>query len=81
MACNDCCIWEKLRYEIVTRKDEVKIVPKEHTVFRMEVPFAKVEGEVEEKKPLVFEILGGQFEQRAPDRANKKFRMHMDPDV
>ena len=31
------------------------------------------------KKPLVFEIYGTQFEARAPDRANRKFRWHHDP--
>lgn len=70
----------KFTFEMCMKGDVVKTVPKEHTVFRFEVPFEKREGE-EERRPLVFEILGGQFEQRAADRANKKFRMHLDPDA
>ena len=72
----------KFTFEVVTRKDVVKTVPKEHTVFRFEVPFEedqKVENAP--KKPLVFEIHGSQFQSRAPDRANKKFRLHLDPDL
>ncbi|KAI6899604.1 RNase P/MRP, p29 subunit [Hortaea werneckii] len=87
----------KFTFELVTMRDEVKVLPKEHTVFRFEVPFEddgeeekqkmgegdevvkKEEGE--KRKPLVFEIQGGQFENRAPDRANKKFRAHFDPDL
>jgi len=75
----------KFTFEIVTEKDEVKVMPKEHTVFRFEVPFVKEgqgqEGDGEVPKPLVFEIHGSQFENRAPDRANKKFRLHFDPDL
>lgn len=52
-------------------------IPKEHTVFQFTVV---LEG-VEEKKPLVFEVNGEQFQTRAPDRANKKFRMHYQPDL
>ena len=77
----------KFTFEIVTRKDELKTVPKEHTVFQFRVPFEV--GEVTEgsgsgadkRQPLVFEIHGSQFETRAPDRANKKFRLHLDPDL
>lgn len=32
-------------------------------------------------KPLVFELHGNQLENRAPDRANRKFKMHIDPDL
>lgn len=70
----------KFTFEVITEKDELKTVPKEHTVFRFDVPLEKREGE-EEKRPLVFEIYGSQFESRAPDRANKKFKMHIDPDL
>ncbi|RMY47210.1 hypothetical protein D0863_15685 [Hortaea werneckii] len=82
----------KFTFELVTMRDEVKVLPKEHTVFRFEVPFEDdeekqreddgvVKKEDEMRKPLVFEIQGGQFENRAPDRANKKFRAHFDPDL
>ena len=76
----------KFTFEIVTKKDVLKTVPKEHTVFRFEVPFEPrlAEGDAQQAevtKPLIFEIHGGQFESRAPDRANKKFRWHLDPDL
>lgn len=66
----------KFTFEIVTKGDVVKTCPKEHTIFRLKVPF-----EEEGKRPLEFEILGSMFEQRAPDRANKKFRMHLSSDL
>ncbi|PPJ59119.1 hypothetical protein CBER1_01748 [Cercospora berteroae] len=75
----------RFTFEIITARNELKTVPKENTVFRFEVPFEeKSEGDAEEKekmKPLVFELYGHQFESRAPDRANKKFKMHIDPDI
>ncbi|KAK5173459.1 uncharacterized protein LTR77_002140 [Saxophila tyrrhenica] len=77
----------KFTFELVTRKDVLKTVPKEHTVFRFSISF-EGEGatggsseEASERRPLVFEIYGSQFETRAPDRANKKFRLHLDPDL
>ncbi|KAI7346752.1 RNase P/MRP, p29 subunit [Hortaea werneckii] len=84
----------KFTFEVVTTRDEVKVLPKEHSVFRFEVPVeddGEGEGKASEgdgtgkeekkKQPLVFEIQGGQFENRAPDRANKKFRAHYDPEL
>ncbi|CAK4029611.1 RNase P MRP, p29 subunit [Lecanosticta acicola] len=74
----------KFTFEIVTVKDELKIVPKEHTIFRFEVPFENDgggDGSGVERRPLVFEILGSQFELRPADRANKKFKMHIDPEI
>lgn len=67
-------------FEIVTKGNVVKSVPKEHTIFGFEVPLVAGDGE-EEKKPLRFEILGEMFQTRAPDRANRKFRMHYQPDL
>lgn len=66
----------KFTFEIVTRENVVKTCPKEHTMFQLQVPF-----EDEGKRPLEFEILGSMFQQRAPDRANKKFRMHLGSDL
>lgn len=87
----------KYTMEIVTRRDVLKTVPKEHTGFRFEVPFeeqggqsqnmmeaysgAKRDEDNNRTKPLVFELHGSQFESRAPDRANKKFRLHLDPNL
>ncbi|KAL1870140.1 hypothetical protein Daus18300_005204 [Diaporthe australafricana] len=71
-------------FEIITPKNKVKVVPKEGTLFRVEVPppdASKVdvakEGEQEPpKKSLVFEIHGDQFAVRSADRANRKFKPH-----
>lgn len=84
----------KFTFEIVTRGDEVKILPKEHTVFRFEVPLVDgKEGEengeggkggIEDKdraKPFVFELYGHFFLTRAPERASKKFVLHLHPDL
>ena len=83
----------KFAFEIVTRKDQLKCLPKRGSVFRFEVPFERGEereegaGEGKQsdgeaaKTPLVFDIYGNQFEARAPDRANRKFRWHYDPDL
>jgi ribonuclease P protein subunit POP4 len=67
-------------FEVVTKGNMVKTVPKEHTIFAFEIPLAAVEGkDGEEGKPLRFEIMGEHFQTRAPDRANKKFRLHYQP--
>ncbi|KAK4151793.1 putative rRNA and tRNA processing protein [Chaetomidium leptoderma] len=75
----------KFAFEIVTIKDRVKLVPKEGTVFRFEVPVPDLRkgvvegqaGEGEEKMcNLVFEIHGEQFQFRSADRASRKFRSH-----
>jgi ribonuclease P protein subunit POP4 len=81
-------------FEVVTERDVVKVLPKEHTIFRFTVPFPEVkveEGKMrveesnvdEEKKPkdLVFELHGDQFKYRAADRANRKFKSHFLPDL
>jgi ribonuclease P protein subunit POP4 len=55
-------------------------IPKEHTVFRFEVRLPSDKGG-DERKPLVFEIMGEMFKTRAAERANRKFRMHYQPDL
>ena len=57
----------------------VAAIPKEHTVFRFEIPQPQGEfreGENSSQKPhnLVFELHGSQFMNRATDRATKKFK-------
>ncbi|KAF2149027.1 RNase P/MRP, p29 subunit [Myriangium duriaei CBS 260.36] len=77
----------KFTFEIVTRRDRLVVVPKEGTVFRIEVPregtaveeLGQGEGEGGKKKRLVFEVYGDQFMTAAPDRANRKFKIHIDP--
>lgn len=70
----------KFTFEVITKKNKVLAVPKEHTMFRFEVPVPTNEGE-EPKKPLLFEIMGEQFQTKGTDRANKKFRMHYQRDI
>lgn len=77
----------KFTFEIITKRDEIKVVPKEHTVFRFEIPLVKSDqdggrnSDGETVKPFVFEIMGSQFENRAPERANRKFRARWDPNL
>ncbi|KAF1993319.1 RNase P/MRP, p29 subunit [Amniculicola lignicola CBS 123094] len=65
----------KYVFELITEKNVVKTVPKEHSVFRFYIPVESMD------KPLVFEIVGEQFQTRAPERANKKVKMHYQPDL
>ncbi|KAF2188241.1 ribonuclease-like protein P complex subunit Pop4 [Zopfia rhizophila CBS 207.26] len=69
----------KFVFEVITKGDAIKTIPKEHTTFRFEIPFPSQEG-VETPKPLIFEIIGKQFQNRAPDRAKKNYKMHYQPD-
>jgi ribonuclease P protein subunit POP4 len=79
----------RFAFEVVTRRDVVKLVPKEGTVFRFEVPVSgpvsrpelrgeegEGEGEAVQASKMVFEIHGEQFQFRSADRASKKFRSH-----
>ncbi|KAL6710369.1 hypothetical protein ACN47E_009315 [Coniothyrium glycines] len=66
-------------FEIITKNNIVKSIPKEHTVFHFEVDMLEKDGQPQ--KPLIFEIFGEQFQTRAADRANRKFRMHYQPDL
>ncbi|KAF1924288.1 RNase P/MRP, p29 subunit [Didymella exigua CBS 183.55] len=72
-------------FEIVTEHNVVKALPKEHTVFGFSISLAHVEAkegeEAQAPRPLQFEIFGEQFQTRAPDRANRKFRLHYQPDL
>ena len=60
-------------FEVVTPKDQLKIVPKEGTMFRVEVPAAGADAST---PAFVFEIHGDQFQYRSADRTNKKFKSH-----
>ncbi|CAG7918856.1 unnamed protein product [Penicillium olsonii] len=71
----------KFTFVVVTPRDEMKTVPKEHTVFRFTVPLPKPlasadqqKESAEESKSLIFELHGSQFENKPVDRANKKFK-------
>ncbi|KEY66657.1 hypothetical protein S7711_01949 [Stachybotrys chartarum IBT 7711] len=66
----------KFVFEIITKKRGVKVVPKEGTSFRVEVPPAP-EGDEAHGPPVgkfSFEILGDQMMLRSVDRANRKFK-------
>jgi len=78
----------KFTFEVITEANEMKVLPKEHTVFRFEVPEPLTEEKMDEdheeketRKSLAFEIHGDQFQHRAVDRANKKFKQHFLPDL
>ncbi|KAE9974434.1 hypothetical protein EG328_003820 [Venturia inaequalis] len=88
----------KSTFEVVTRRDGVKILPKEYSVFRFEVPFVDKVGEDSKggeensgrekgggrkdlAKSFVFELYGHFFLTRAPERASKKFVLHLHPDL
>lgn len=73
----------KFTFEVITKKDEVKTVPKEHTIFRFMVPQPEdpavpKDAEADPALPtdLVFELHGDQFIHRAADRATRKFKPH-----
>ena len=63
----------KFTFTIVTKRDEVRTLPKRDTIFRYEVPLPD-EKEEAAGRSLVFELHGNQFETRPADRANKKFK-------
>ncbi|KAI0837847.1 ribonuclease P protein subunit p29 [Hypoxylon sp. FL0890] len=67
-------------FEIITRNDQVKTVPKEGTLFRISVPPAQEQmkegATAQDRRPFTFEIHGDQFQHRSADRANKKFKPH-----
>lgn len=72
----------KFAFVLVTRRDQVKTVPKEHTIFRFTVPRPATEGkEKETLRDFVFELHGDQFIYRAADRANRKFKEHFRTDL
>ncbi|KAH8593497.1 Rof/RNase P-like protein [Bisporella sp. PMI_857] len=79
----------KFTFEVVTRGDAVKVLPKEGTVFRVAVPEVSEgrggegggEDDKEGSKDLVFELHGDQFIFRAADRANRKFKPKYLPDL
>ncbi|TLD32420.1 putative ribonuclease p complex subunit pop4 protein [Venturia nashicola] len=85
----------KFTFEIVTKGDELKILPKEYTVFRFEVPLVDEDSKEREvdsergkgnngnelEKPFVFELYGHFFLTRAPERASKKFVLHLHADL
>ncbi|KAL0944706.1 Ribonuclease P protein subunit p29 [Colletotrichum truncatum] len=69
----------RFAFEVITPKNEVKIVPKEGTWFKVEIPVKEPGADAaseETSRRFVFEVLGDQFLMRGADRANKKFKNH-----
>ncbi|EEP75814.1 conserved hypothetical protein [Uncinocarpus reesii 1704] len=75
----------KFAFVLVTEKNEMKTglvaIPKEHTVFRFEIPIPALPSTDNDQPPkpdspknLTFELHGSQFENRPADRANRKFK-------
>lgn len=91
----------KFTFVIVTKNNKLRTMPKEGTIFQIQIPLidpnaASREAETEKRlldddtevastermtRNLIFELQGSQFENRAPDRANKKFKMHVAKDI
>ncbi|KOS23000.1 Ribonuclease P protein subunit p29 [Escovopsis weberi] len=77
----------KFVMDIITRKRGLKTVPKEGTVFRVELPAPAEEGGSRENdasdvgRHFAFEILGDQLMLRSADRANRKFKQHFLKDI
>ncbi|KAF3352880.1 hypothetical protein VDGD_10183 [Verticillium dahliae] len=86
----------RFTFEVLTAQNKVKLVPKEGTMFRVEVPVADPEeatgaaGTATDAPPataavssntFAFEIMGDQFLVRGADRAGRKFKSHFLKDV
>ncbi|OTB01085.1 hypothetical protein M426DRAFT_223700 [Hypoxylon sp. CI-4A] len=66
-------------FEIITKRNQVKTVPKEGTVFRISIPPPEEQdgpATSQDRAPFVLEIHGDQFQYRSADRANKKIKQH-----
>ncbi|TGO38705.1 hypothetical protein BHYA_0069g00250 [Botrytis hyacinthi] len=74
-------------FEVITKNNDLKVLPKENTIFKFTVPIQAIKKDIESENDgnpvteLVFELHGEQFMHRAADRANKKFKPHFLPHV
>ncbi|KAK3074571.1 hypothetical protein LTS18_014227 [Coniosporium uncinatum] len=64
---------------VITMGDKVKNIPKEHTVFKTEIPLLDAEKDAE--KSLSLELYGDQLISRSADRSKKQVKMHIPPDI
>ncbi|KAI4237218.1 MAG: hypothetical protein LQ349_002034 [Xanthoria aureola] len=77
----------KFTFQIINAKNELKTIPKTHTIFRFQIPqpdgvdkildSEKISDISEDEmgpNTLIFELHGSSFEHRAIDRATKKFK-------
>ncbi|ODA79685.1 hypothetical protein RJ55_05279 [Drechmeria coniospora] len=68
----------KFVLEIITKERGLKVVPKEGTTFRIEVPRedASAQSQSSDGHPFTFDLLGDQLMLRPADRATRKFKTH-----
>ncbi|KAL8939921.1 MAG: hypothetical protein Q9211_002525 [Gyalolechia sp. 1 TL-2023] len=73
----------KFTFQIITERNELKTLPKNHTIFQFQIPQPDIVAETSDKdiadgdmgaNALVFELHGDAFEHRAVERATKKFK-------
>ncbi|KAL8932747.1 MAG: hypothetical protein Q9216_006697 [Gyalolechia sp. 2 TL-2023] len=77
----------KFTFQIITERNELKTIPKNHTIFRFQIPQPDAIAETSHSESnsdisddamganaLVFELHGDSFEHRAVERATKKFK-------
>lgn len=75
-------------FEVITKTNDLKVLPKENTIFKFTIPIQMIKEDTNSEKDegasvkeLVFELHGDQFMYRAADRANKKFKPHFLPHI
>ncbi|CCA75218.1 related to ribonuclease P protein subunit p29 [Serendipita indica DSM 11827] len=62
-------------FKVVTREDELKVYPKQGTVFSFSLPLFAPSPHSRESDPRIsFDLYGNQFRYRAGERAGKKFK-------
>lgn len=71
----------KFVIEIITQKRGLKVVPKDGTTFKIEVPAPPADATAEQvaqfaPQSFAFEVHGDQLMLRSADRANRKFKQH-----
>ncbi|KAL8647939.1 MAG: hypothetical protein Q9210_005266 [Variospora velana] len=84
----------KFTFQIITEKNELKTIAKNHTIFEFHIPQPdaiaenpdiKLDKDISDEdmgvNALVFQIHGSSFEYRAVDRATKKFKQRPLPDL
>ncbi|GAO48779.1 hypothetical protein G7K_2948-t1 [Saitoella complicata NRRL Y-17804] len=68
------CVKEtKNAFVLVTKGNNMKTIPKEASIFSLEIDVT-AEGPPQEENKLVFEIFGNQFAYRSAERVGKKFK-------
>ncbi|EPS43402.1 hypothetical protein H072_2621 [Dactylellina haptotyla CBS 200.50] len=64
----------KMTFVIITKKNQVKHVPKEYSVFKFVIPWPESTPTDQPAEPIVLELHGSNFMFRAAERMNKKFK-------